>query len=213
METKNLTIVFVDLAGYTVKTSHITRNKLLEHLETYEKIVEPVFSDFKGSIVKRIGDAFMASFESPTNAVLCGIKIQDKLFKYNQTAPEKEKIHVRIAINTGEAHIRNGDIYGEPVNIASRLEKAAKVNDVYFTEAVYLSMNKAEIPSVFVGNIRFKGVPRKIKIFKVLGEYSEILLERKIRQKRHREIIKGILLILSSVIAIASILASLYFIF
>ena len=207
METKNLTIMFIDLAGYTIRTSRIPRDKFLELLDTYERLVEPLFSEFDGKIVKKIGDAFMAGFESPTNAVLCGIKIQDTLFKYNKHVRKRDKIRVRIAINTGEVHVRNGDIYGEAVNIASRLERIARINDIYFTESVYLSMNKAEIPSMFVGKATLKGIPRKIKVFKVLGEYSKILLTRKQHAKRR----KRTTLILSIVFILLLLLVALYF--
>jgi len=205
--------MFIDLAEYAAKTSRTPRAELMEFLENYEKLVEPVFSEFKGEIIKKIGDAYMAVFESPTNAVLCGIKIQDALFRYNQGRDKKHQIHVRIAINTGVVHIRNNDIYGEAVNIASRLEKVARVGDVYFTESVYLSMNKAEIPSIFVGNRNFRGIPNKIRIFKVLGEYSKILLERKRRKKRYNEIVRGLLLIFFSITTIILIIALLYFYF
>ncbi|MBR9692251.1 adenylate/guanylate cyclase domain-containing protein [Candidatus Woesearchaeota archaeon] len=204
METKNLTIMFVDLAGYTLKTSSIPRDKFLELLETYERIVEPIFSRFNGDIIKKIGDAFMVTFESPTNAILCGIDIQDALFKHNRHEVNREEcLRVKIAINAGEVHIRNKDIYGEAVNIASRLEKIADINDVTFTESVYLSMNKPEIPSIFMGERRLKGIPNKIRVYKVLGEYSKILLEQRRRKRKIRKTIKNILLLITALLILA----------
>lgn len=211
METKTLTIMFIDLAGFTLRTSRIPRDKFLELLNRYENIVEPVVSEFKGNIIKKIGDAFLAAFESPTNAVLCGIKIQDALFKYNQQAQKIYNLNVRIAINTGEVHLRDNDVYGEAVNIASRLEKTAKINDVYFTDSVYLSMNKAEIPSIFIGEKRFRGIPRMVKIYKVLGEYSRILLARKKRRRKTLGMIRMILFTILLIFILLFSAAAFYF--
>jgi class 3 adenylate cyclase len=203
METKNLTIMLTDLVDYTSKTSHIPRKKFLELLDTYEKLIEPIFEEFDGKLVKKIGDAFMAAFESPTNAILCGVKIQYTLFNHNQNLDKKDQIHVRVAINTGEVHLREDDIYGEAVNIASRLEEKAKPDDIYFTDSVFLSMNKAEIPSILIGKRPFKGIPRKVGVYKVLGEYSKILLARKKKKRKIKKTIIGSILIIFSIIILA----------
>lgn len=179
METKSLAVAFIDLAGYTGKTSRIPREKLLELLDTYDNLIGPIFPEFGGKVVKKIGDSFMVVFDSPTNAVLCGIQIQNTLFKHNKMVDKSKRLRVKIAIDLGEVHIRKGDVFGDAVNIASRLEKIVRIDDIYFTDTVYFAMNKAEIPSIFVGQKKFKGVPRIIRIFKVLGEYSKILRKRK----------------------------------
>ena len=210
METKTLTITFIDLVGFTTRTSHIPREKLLELIDKYEELVEPILYEFKGMVIKKIGDAFMVVFESPTDAVLCGIKIQDTLFNYNKTASKVDKIKVRIAINTGEVNIKDRDIYGEAVNIASRLEKLAHPNDVYFTESVYLSMSKAEIPSIFIGKKAFKGIPRKIGVYKVIGEYNKILLARKKRKKQKAKKRKRFITIIVIIFLLVLILIAAY---
>lgn len=162
--------MFTDIKGFTNKTSHKTREELLAMLEDHERLVRPLFEKFGGTVVKTIGDAFLVTFESPTDAVLCGVKIQDVLSYHNKTAHENENIEVRVAINSGEVTIRDNDVFGEPVNIAARIEGIAEVNEVYFTEAVYLAMNKSEIPSAEVGLRYLKGIPNEIKVYKVLHE-------------------------------------------
>lgn len=207
METRNLTIMFTDLSDYTAKTSISSRSKFLEMLDTYESLLIPIFARFKGKIVNEIGDAFMVVFESSTNAVLCGISIQDAVFKHNQALQNQDPLRVKVAISTGEAHIRRDNIYGEVVNIASRLEKIVRPNDVYFTEGVYLAMNKAEIPSIYVGEQTFKGIPRKVKVYKVLGKYHRILLAKKRKKEAFMWRVKSFVLVLLTVL----ILAALYF--
>jgi adenylate cyclase len=74
---------------------------------------------------------------------------------------------VRLAINVGEVRLESNDVFGEPVNIAARVEGLAEAGEVYFTEAVYLAMNKAEVPSKEVGAFELKGIPGKIRVFHV----------------------------------------------
>lgn len=173
MITKHLTVMFTDIKGFTDKSSHKTREELLHLLEDHERLIRPIFERFGGSVVKTIGDAFLVTFESPTNAVLCGMEIQKILRAHNQTAHEETRIEVRVAINSGEVTVKDGDVFGEPVNIAARIEGIAEVNEVYFTEAVYLAMNKREIPSAEVGFRHLKGIPNEVKVYKVLQESRE----------------------------------------
>jgi hypothetical protein len=95
-------------------------------------------------------------------------------------------------------------VYGETVNIASRLEQIARPHDVYFTESVYLAMNKAEIPSRYFGAFLFKGIPRRVKVFKVLGKYSQILIKRKRRQEA---IASGIKMLIATTIILLILMA------
>ncbi len=168
--TKTLTIMFTDIKGFTDRTSKSSRDQLKKMLDLHDELICPFFNEFGGEIVKTIGDAFMVTFHSPTDAVLCGIKIQNELDKHNEDLPNDEKLEIRVAINTGEVTIKDNDVFGEAVNIAARLEGIADAGDIYFTESVYLSMNKAEIPTASVGYRHFKGIPEEIKVYKVLRE-------------------------------------------
>lgn len=167
MKTANLAIVFTDIKGFTERTSRQTLEENERLLETHWKLLGPLFEAMGGTIIKMIGDAFMVTFESPTQAVLCGAAIQDRLWIYNRSAPANERLDVRVAINVGEVRMEKKDVFGEPVNIAARVEGLADAGDVFFTESVYLSMNKAEVPSELVGDFELKGIPGKIKVFRV----------------------------------------------
>ena len=169
-ETRHLTVMFTDIKGFTKKTSFKKRDELESFLDIHEQLIVPIFKELRGRVVKTIGDAFMVVFSSPTNAVLCGMKVQDVLKKYNNDPKNREKVEVRVAINSGEVNIRDNDVYGEAVNIASRIEGIAEPNEVYFTESVYLAMNKSEIPSAEIGYRKLRGIPEEIKVYKVLKE-------------------------------------------
>jgi class 3 adenylate cyclase len=170
MECKNLTIMFTDIKGFTQRTSQQSRSATLNLLKRHNDILIPIFEARGGKIIKTIGDAFLVVFESPTNAVLTGIELQKKLGEHNKDSGDDDLLEVRVAINTGEVSLVDNDVFGEAVNIASRLESISEANDVYFTESTYLAMNKFEVPTAEIGYRVFKGIPDKIKIFKVLRE-------------------------------------------
>ncbi|MFL5343962.1 MAG: adenylate/guanylate cyclase domain-containing protein [Hyalangium sp.] len=167
MKTANLAIVFTDIKGFTERTSRQTHEENQRLLQVHHDLLAPLFKAFGGRILKSIGDAFLVTFESPTQAVLSGVAIQDRLWEYNRTAPESAQLHVRVAINVGEVRVESSDVFGEPVNIAARVESITEAGEVYFTEAVYLAMNKAEVPSQEVDAFELKGIPGKIRVFRV----------------------------------------------
>lgn len=167
MKTANLAIVFTDIKGFTERTSRQTLEENQRLLHVHEALLVPLFKAFGGRIIKSIGDAFLVTFESPTQAVLSGIAIQDRLWQHNRNLVEDEQLHVRVAVNVGEVRLEANDIFGEPVNIAARVEGITEADEVFFTEAVYLSMNKAEVPSQEVGSFELKGIPGKIRVFRV----------------------------------------------
>lgn len=167
MKTSNLAIVFTDIKGFTERTGRQTHDENRRMLRVHENLMLPVFRAFGGRMVKTIGDAFLVVFPSPTRAVLCGTAIQDRLWDYNRRVREEKGIHVRIAVNMGEVREERGDVFGEPVNIAARVEGLAEAGEVLFTEAVYLSMNKAEVPSEDRGVHSLRGVADRVRVYRV----------------------------------------------
>ncbi|OGR67490.1 MAG: hypothetical protein A2081_05705 [Elusimicrobia bacterium GWC2_61_19] len=171
MKAKNLAIMLTDIKGFTDKTSRKSREQIKQMLGSHNDLVLPVIEKFHGKLIKTIGDAFLVTFESSTDAVLCGVSIQEVLAAFNKGKSPDDRIDIRIAINAGEVSIdASGDIFGEAVNITSRIEGIAEAGEVFFTEAVYLSMNRNEVPSSEIGYRQFKGIPDKIKVYKVLQE-------------------------------------------
>jgi class 3 adenylate cyclase len=165
---KNLTVMFTDISGFTKHTETISREALMSRLDTHNELLMPIVAHFEGKIVKTIGDAFLITFDSPTNAVQCGLFMQHTLRKYNVEKPEGEQIHIKVSINSGEVTVTDNDVFGDPVNVAAKIEKATNPDEIYFTESVFLSMNKAEVPTSFVKTFRPKGTDStEIKLYKV----------------------------------------------
>jgi class 3 adenylate cyclase len=177
MRTENLAVMFTDIQGFTATTARQTHaeNELL--LRRHDALLGPVVRAFGGRRVKTIGDAWLVVFRSPTSSVLCGMAVQDRLWDYNRRVEEADRIRVRVAVNLGEVRVSRtigaSDVFGEPVNVASRVEGQAEAGEVLFTEAVYLAMNRAEVPAEEVGYRTLKGVPEAVRLYRAgRGPYA-----------------------------------------
>jgi class 3 adenylate cyclase len=168
--TRNLTILLTDIKGFTDKTSRKSRAEIQTLLSRHNELVLPVLKGRGGTLVKTMGDAFLMTYESPTDAVLAGVEAQAALRAYNVGKRAADRIEIRVAINQGEVNLVDGDIFGEPVNITARIEAVADAGDVFFTEAIYLAMNKREVPSSEVGLLQLKGIPEKVRVYRVRPE-------------------------------------------
>ncbi len=170
MESRLLTIVFIDMQGYTRRSAGQTIEEMkLFHDQMYTFVSE-IMQKWNGIMVKSLGDGFMVRFDSPTSAVQAGIEIQRRLDARNAQMMNPESIvRFRVGINTGEVGVdENGDLFGDPVNIASRIQTFADPNDVFISESTYLAMNRNEFGAVDLGAQELKNATREIKIYKIL---------------------------------------------
>jgi class 3 adenylate cyclase len=94
-------------------------------------LIEPSIAEHHGRLVKTTGDGFFAIFDSPVEAVRCGIVIQQNLLARDASLPRDQRIEYRIGVNLGDVIIEQNDIYGDGVDIASRLESIAEPGQVY----------------------------------------------------------------------------------
>lgn len=167
MRTDTLAIVFTDIKGYTAATSSQTHQENARMLRRVERIVTPVVLGYNGRVVKSIGDAYMIVFRSPTEAVQCSTAVQDRLHQHNMSTSADQAIHIRIAMNFGEVRVHRGDVFGDPVNIAARIEGVTPADEVYLSEALYLTMNRSDVATEFVGEYELKGIPEPVTVYRV----------------------------------------------
>jgi len=117
-------IMFTDMVGYSALAQR--DDKLaLELLEEHRQLLREIFPRFNGTEIKTIGDAFLIEFNSALEAAQCGIEIQRTLAKRNHDVTAERRIELRIGIHIGDVVHRAGDVYGDGVNIASRIEALA----------------------------------------------------------------------------------------
>src|SRR5215472_5846309 len=117
-------IMFTDMVGYSALSQR--DDKLaLELLEEHRRLLREIFPRFNGTEIKTIGDAFLVEFNSALEAAQCAIEIQRALAKRNTDVSADRRIEVKIGIHIGDVVHRAGDVYGDGVNIASRIEPLA----------------------------------------------------------------------------------------
>lgn len=203
MDSKNLTIVFTDMKGFTERTSQQSRAGVVQLINRLRELLLPVLTDHGGRLVKTIGDGFLLTFESPTNALLACVGLQQVLREYNAHCEEGGCIEVRVAVNTGEVTLENDDVFGEAVNIAARVQAITPPNEIYLTESTYLSMNRSEVKTVSVGKHTLKGLPEPVRVFRVVSLYEG--LPRRLPSKKLLVIIGAFVAILLIAFLVSSV--------
>jgi len=168
MKTENLAIILTDIVGYTEATSRLSRKEQKEMLNLHNQLLYPIIRNFGGRVVKTIGDALLLTFRSPTDAMLCSMAMQDALYDFNRKSMHNgEELHIRIAASLGEVRVSRNDVFGEAVNLTSRIESITPEDEIYLSEAIYLAMNKAEVPCVEVGHKQLKGISEPVRVWQI----------------------------------------------
>src|SRR5215470_2523651 len=121
--------MFRDMVGYSALSQ---RNEQLaqELLEEHRALLRPLFTRFNGLEIKTIGDAFLVEFQSALEAAQCALEIQRTLAKRNPDVSFDHRIELRIGIHVGDVVHREGDVYGDGVNVASRIQPVAGVGGI-----------------------------------------------------------------------------------
>ncbi|MEX2214816.1 MAG: adenylate/guanylate cyclase domain-containing protein [Phycisphaeraceae bacterium] len=165
--TRNLSIMFIDVEDFTGLAAKETRDGLLVVIRKARDLVKPVIERHHGKLVKTMGDGFLVTFDSPTDAVLCGRAVQSEASR--RAGEEGDKaLRFRIGITTGEVALENDDVYGDPVNLASRLQTLAPPGDVYFSESTYHAMTRSEVPHETAGEFEVKGVAQPVRVYRTV---------------------------------------------
>lgn len=154
-------IMFTDIVGYTALMGQ-DEQKAFELLRRNRQVQEPAIKQYNGIWIKELGDGILASFSTVTDAVFCATAIQQAC---NSTADLK----LRIGIHLGEVVFENNDVFGDGVNIASRLQALAPIGGIWVSEAVYNTIiNKKNIEAKFVREEVLKNVKEPMRIYEVI---------------------------------------------
>ena len=166
-------VMFTDIVGYTSLTGS-NEQLALQILEEHRSLLRPVFAKYSGKEVKTIGDAFLVEFASALEAVRCAFELQQKLYDLNSTRPPERKVQIRIGVHVGDVIHSQEDIYGDAVNIASRIEPLAEPGGVCISEPVYVQVrNKFEHPMVSLGVQKLKNVDVPMEVFRLSLPWKE----------------------------------------
>ena len=161
-------IMFTDMVDYTT-LSEMNEALALTLLEEQRQLLRPVFARHAGREVKTIGDGFLVEFPSALEAVRCAMEIQQQMHKRNQSVPSERKILLRVAVHLGDVEHRDGDVYGDAVNIASRIQSLADPGGICITQQVFDHVrNNDEFRTLSLGQNQLKNVQIPMMVYKVL---------------------------------------------
>jgi adenylate cyclase len=166
-------IMFTDMVGYSAMAQSDER-AALTILSRHNQILRPIFQKFRGREVKTVGDAFLVEFESALDATQCALEVQQALHDHNSSAPEGSRIRIRIGIHVGDVVEEDGDVLGDAVNIASRIEPLAEPGGICITQQVYDQVqNKVSAPLVRLPAVELKNIRFPMNVYKVLSPRGE----------------------------------------
>ena len=154
-------VVFTDIQDYSGKAQEMSSMELSVLLQEYEGILLPIIDSHEGTLVKRMGDGHLFVFREALEAVLAAIRVQKALRRYNRFQPERQRVQIRVGIHWGEVVERAGDVLGNTVNIASRLQTMAMGGSTCISQDVYGRVSDW-IHANDLGPLQVKGVREPI---------------------------------------------------
>ena len=166
-------IMFTDMVGYTALGQR-NESASLALLEEQRQLIRPVLTRHNGREVKTIGDAFLVEFPNALDAVRCAYDIQRATREFNFSIPDERRIHLRIGLHLGDVVESQGDISGDAVNVASRIEPLAEDGGVCLSRQVFDHVTtKFELPLTGLGPKTLKNLIEPLEVYKMVMPWDE----------------------------------------
>jgi class 3 adenylate cyclase len=156
-----------DVVGYS-RLMHDDEERTLATLTAHRAIIDELIANGRGEIAGTAGDSVLAEFASVVDAVRCAVSIQQALARANEPLPENSRMLFRIGINVGDVMIKDGDIFGDGVNVAARLEGIAEPGGICVTRGVRDHLrDRMEYRFEDLGEHSVKNIARPVRVFRV----------------------------------------------
>ncbi|MBI3247407.1 MAG: tetratricopeptide repeat protein [Deltaproteobacteria bacterium] len=171
-ETRKLAaIMFTDIVGFSRQMGS-DEARTLRLLEAHNQAIRQAVAAYHGQVIKTVGDAFLVDFPSVVHAVQCAQRIQTQFRAHNAETEKAEQIHVRIGIHLGDIVQKDGDVFGDGVNIAARLQALAAPDTICISDMVYRDVaQKVELGTVVsLGRPRLKNIAQRFLVYALLSE-------------------------------------------
>jgi hypothetical protein len=164
--------MFTDMVGYTALGQR-NESLSLALVEEQRKLIRPILGRHSGKEIKTMGDAFLVEFRSALDAVRCAYDIQRATREFNISLPDEKRIHLRVGVHLGDVVESEGDISGDAVNVASRIESLAEDGGVCLTRQVYDHVeNKFALPLESIGPKSLKNVSAPVEVYKIVMPWT-----------------------------------------
>ena len=166
---RKLTAVFVtDVAGYS-RLMGDDHDATVHTLDTYRQVFSDYIQQHKGRVVNAPGDSILAEFGSVMDAVGCAVEVQRELAERNADLPEARRMRFRIGVNLGDVLVKNGELFGDGVNIAARLEALADPGGICISRNVHDQVkSRLNLEYEYLGEHEVKNIAEPVRAYRVL---------------------------------------------
>lgn len=172
---KDIVIMFCDIAGSTKYFEQFGDIEGRAMVKRFTNFAFPVIEKHNGKVIKTMGDGILASFYDPETACQSAILLQNELLAKNAKLPEEYRTQIRIAMHYGKAVIDQGDVYGDVVNVAARVEKYTDATQIKLSESLYQKISANKIFELMpAGIVTFKGKSEPMKLYRLRWHENEI---------------------------------------
>jgi len=161
-------ILAADVAGYSRLMGEDEEGTLARLNAHRRELIDPMVAEHHGRIVKTTGDGLLIEFPSVVEAVSCALAVQRAMVERNAATPEEKRITFRIGVNLGDIIVEDGDIHGDGVNIAARLEGIAEPGGICISDDAFRQVRaKVEAEFADIGEQSLKNIARPIRVYRI----------------------------------------------
>ena len=164
-------IMFTDIVGFSRQMGS-NEARTLRLLAVHNQIIQQAVTAHRGTVIKTVGDAFLVDFPSVVHAVQCAQLVQAQFQAHNAERESTEQIHVRIGVHLGDVVQQDGDVFGDGVNIAKRLQELAEPDTICLSDVVYRDVaQKVPLGTVVsLGRPHLKNIAQRFPVYALLTE-------------------------------------------
>src|SRR5450432_4945089 len=167
MERRLATILMADVVGYS-KMMGENEERTIEVLRGHREIFNEILKVHLGRVFNTAGDAILAEFPSAVDAVRCATEVQAALRTRNDHLPPEQRMVFRIGVNLGDVIVQGGDLLGDGVNVAARIQTVAEPGGICISGSVYDQIqNKLSLQFRQMGEKSFKNIAQPIRTFSI----------------------------------------------